>query len=103
MVLFGVLLTCIPRCGRLNSIRVVGAKDVLPNFFHSVLSWGFFFFLCVFFVFVFFFLFCFVFRVPHYSVVVMSRWIIIGFGDTKACCVTLICCSLHRVNICLCS
>ena len=93
MVLFGVLLTCIPRCGRLNSIRVVGAKDVLPNFPFGV-EFGFFFF--------FFFLF-FLFRVPHYSVVVMSRWIIIGFGDTKACCVTLICCSLHRVNICLCS
>ena len=61
----------------------------------------FFFFMC--FLYFFFFLFCFVFRVPHYSVVVMSRWIIIGFGDTKACCVTLICCSLHRVNICLCS
>ena len=58
MVLFGVLLTCIPRCGRLNSIRVVGAKDVLPNFPFGV-ELGFFF---VFLFFCFFvFLFCFVF------------------------------------------
>ena len=51
MVLFGVLLTCIPGCGRLNSIRVVCAKDVLPNFPFGV-ELGFFFFVFVF-VFVF--------------------------------------------------
>ena len=53
MVLFGVLLTCIPGCGRLNSIRVVGAKDVLPNFPFGV-ELVFFFFCFVLFSFVLF-------------------------------------------------
>ena len=56
MVLFGVLLTCIPGCGRLNSIRVVCAKDVLPNFPFGV-ELGFFCFFCFFFVFFFVFVF----------------------------------------------
>ena len=55
---------------------------------------GFFFFFCVIF-FVFFFVF--------FVCVLGSGFRTIGFGDTKACCVTLICCSRHRVNICLCS
>ena len=59
MVLFGVLLTCIPGCGRLNSIRVVGAKDVLPNFPFGV-ELGFFLFFLFFVFFVCFFFFVFV-------------------------------------------
>ena len=69
---FGVLLTCAPECGGLNSVRVVSAKDVLPNFPFGVELGFFFFFVFLFFLFFLFFVFCTDFR--NIRLFVMSRW-----------------------------
>ena len=78
MVLFGVLLTCIPGCGRLNSIRVVCAKDVLPNFPFGV-ELGFFFFFFFYFFFFFLNFFFFFFNLKKFWVFFFEVWFVFFF------------------------